>query len=268
MPTHLERGALKMPTKNVKNCQSDSTLERRDLFAGAGLVVCKCKEAYRDYGTNIVVETEFAVELSNLIFEAKRAFRCVLDGVNKFEFYRRIGVAANIYLATSADSKEILNAVQLELMLLAQEAGVQIYFAYGSNMDAHQMQERCPDALLVGRAELEGFSFALDMAGAATVLHSEDDIVHGVMWIISGEDETCLDLYEGVSTNCYSKERCKVIVHGKEFEVLVYVSQRDQWDGAVRNGGLYLKRILAAARANDFPKDYMAKIQAFSVKDE
>lgn len=153
-------------------------------------------------------------------------------------------------------------------MLLAQEAGVQIYFAYGSNMDAHQMQERCPDALLVGRAELEGFSFALDMAGAATVLHSEDDIVHGIMWIISCEDEANLDSYEGVSSYCYSKEKCKVEVHGKEFEVLVYVSQRGRWGGTVRNGGLYLKRILAAARANDFPKDYLARIQAFAVKNE
>ena len=40
-----------------------------------------------------------------------------------------------------------------------------INFAYGSNLDIHQVETRCPGAVLLGKATLNGYELAFDTAG-------------------------------------------------------------------------------------------------------
>lgn len=47
-----------------------------------------------------------------------------------------------------------------------------INFAYGSNLDIHQVETRCPGAVLLGKATLNGYELAFDTAGYLSGLGS------------------------------------------------------------------------------------------------
>lgn len=119
------------------------------------------------------------------------------------------------------------------------------YFAYGSNMDVQQMAVRCPDAVVVGTACLPGHRFLINTHGVATVVPSQEEVVHGVLWEISKADEASLDRYEGVASGFYSKVITRVrFTDGNTADALIYVA-RDDRPGRARPG--YLERVLAAA---------------------
>ena len=48
-----------------------------------------------------------------------------------------------------------------------------INFAYGSNLDIHQVETRCPGAVLLGKATLNGYELAFDTAGYLTITKRE-----------------------------------------------------------------------------------------------
>lgn len=145
-------------------------------------------------------------------------------------------------------------------MHLALEVGKQVYFAYGSNMDFEQMKTRCPNAILLGKAKLFGYSFELDSEGCATIAESASSYVHGIAWLIDSGDEESLDRYEGVSSGCYSKEKCKIVLDDDQIEALAYISQRPTWEGRSRDGGAYIERIIAAAKSFNLPAEYIKSI--------
>ena len=129
------------------------------------------------------------------------------------------------------------------------------YFAYGSNMDVQQMAVRCPDAVVLGTACLQGHRFLINTHGVATVVPSPGRAVHGVLWEISKADEASLDHYEGVAAGFY----CKVITRvrlddGNGKDALIYVA-RDDKPGRARPG--YLERVLDAAMKHRLPADHI-----------
>jgi gamma-glutamylcyclotransferase (GGCT)/AIG2-like uncharacterized protein YtfP len=99
------------------------------------------------------------------------------------------------------------------------------YIAYGSNMDIEQMALRCPDAILTGKSELQGYEllFKGSLTGAyATIEANEDSIVPVLIWEISKADETNLDRYEGYPTFYYKKE-LEAEVEGEKLQAMVYI---------------------------------------------
>ncbi|MCR5845664.1 MAG: gamma-glutamylcyclotransferase [bacterium] len=134
------------------------------------------------------------------------------------------------------------------------------YFAYGSNMDINQMEHRCPNAHFLGEATLENHDFALDYAGVATVVPAEGKSTTGILWFISREDERKLDSYEGVSIHCYRKERMQIKFDGKEVSSLVYVSERDPYDGTLYRDD-YLDNIIDNAMRYEFDPEYVARLK-------
>lgn len=99
------------------------------------------------------------------------------------------------------------------------------YIAYGSNMDIEQMALRCPDAILIGKSELQGYEllFKGSLTGAyATIEASEDFIVPVLIWEISKADEANLDRYEGYP-NFYYKKELEVVVEGNKLQAMVYI---------------------------------------------
>lgn len=78
-----------------------------------------------------------------------------------------------------------------------------LYFAYGSNLDAIQMKQRCPSATGGWTASLMGYRLAftghsVGWGGAvATIEGSAFDTVYGRVWDISFNDLMTLDGYEG-----------------------------------------------------------------------
>lgn len=136
------------------------------------------------------------------------------------------------------------------------------YFAYGSNMDEEQMDFRCPNAELVGRARLPGWKFRINIRGVATVVPDDEGTVHGVLWVIDESDEASLDYYEGVDAGYYVKRTETVYREdGEAVDALLYEATDDE-PGSPRLG--YLERIVAAARRHGLPPQYIEEMQGWS----
>lgn len=136
------------------------------------------------------------------------------------------------------------------------------YFAYGSNMDVQQMAVRCPDAVVVGTACLPGHRFLINTHGVATVVPSQGEAVHGVLWEISKADEASLDHYEGVGTGFYRKVITRVLFDGgNAADALIYVA-RDEKPGRARLG--YLERVVAAAEQHRLTQDHINALRSMS----
>lgn len=143
------------------------------------------------------------------------------------------------------------------------------YFAYGSNMDADQMRERHPDAVIGRRAELPGHAFVINSRGVATIVPKPGATVHGVLWSISAADEASLDKHEGVAIGKYRKAELAVDP-GDDVTVtaLVYIDA-DSEPGRPRSG--YLEKIVAAAKKRGLPADYVRELESWgkiSAQDE
>ncbi len=102
-----------------------------------------------------------------------------------------------------------------------------LYFAYGSNLNHHQMNNRCSGSQYIKKYTLKGYKLCfshktnLSIYGHANIIKSKKSKVPGAIWKISKKDEKELDMYEGVDYNYYSKKY--LIINGKK--VLVYVQK-------------------------------------------
>jgi gamma-glutamylcyclotransferase (GGCT)/AIG2-like uncharacterized protein YtfP len=139
-----------------------------------------------------------------------------------------------------------------------------LHFAYGSNMDSHQMAQRCRNATPAGLGTLTDHRFIINQRGVSSVVPSSGARVHGRLWSLTVQDEETLDQYEGVPKGFYRKvllnvERPSGAGPGR---ALVYVAS-DQKAGTPREG--YLEQVLAAARALSLPPEYMAELETWQV---
>lgn len=83
------------------------------------------------------------------------------------------------------------------------------YIAYGSNLNIRQMRMRCPNATILGTANLTGWEllFKGSKTGSyLTIEECKDGIVPVVIWEVTAPDETALDRYEGFPTFYYKKD--------------------------------------------------------------
>ncbi|MFC1743336.1 gamma-glutamylcyclotransferase family protein [Candidatus Riflebacteria bacterium] len=138
-----------------------------------------------------------------------------------------------------------------------------LYFAYGSNMDPEQMEERCPGAKSKGCGKLSGYGFVMNHRGVATLKKDRDKDVFGVLWEISPADERTLDLKEGVHLNgYYHKEMLEIETGpGEVHKALVYIDSRTE-TGEPRAG--YLDKVLKGAEHIELPRAYLGELSSWT----
>ena len=137
------------------------------------------------------------------------------------------------------------------------------YFAYGSNMHAPQMSQRCPDARPGHVGELEGWRFLINERGVATVCPDPEATVFGVLWKVGPGDVATLDRFEGVREGRYDRRVVHVTPTGRDPEpVIVYVDPRTQ-PGPPRDG--YMEKVVAGASAFGLPTDYLGQLRSFTL---
>jgi len=134
---------------------------------------------------------------------------------------------------------------------------MQPYFAYGSNMDAHQMAIRCPGAERVGIAVLPDYRVLINAQGVGTVIPAKGKSVFGLLWRLSDKNVEALDAYEGVASGDYSRKYVTVVAGGDPIEALVYVATNVA-PGKPRPG--YLELVLQAAAEVGLPESYLAEL--------
>jgi gamma-glutamylcyclotransferase (GGCT)/AIG2-like uncharacterized protein YtfP len=139
------------------------------------------------------------------------------------------------------------------------------YFAYGSNMDGHQMAETCPACQPVGHGRLSGFRLEFNVysdrweGGAANLEPDQEAHVWGVVWDITDEDLAALDTYIGHPT-FYRQEQVVVDVADRQLQCLTYRVAHQQ--GFVRPTDSYLNRLRQAIRENGLPPEALDMLDA------
>jgi gamma-glutamylcyclotransferase (GGCT)/AIG2-like uncharacterized protein YtfP len=134
---------------------------------------------------------------------------------------------------------------------------MQPYFAYGSNMDEHQMAIRCPGAERVGIAVLPDHRVLINAQGVGTVIPAKGKSVYGLLWRLSDRNIEALDAYEGVASGDYRREQVIVDVDGVQIDALAYVAT-NVTPGKPRAG--YLEVVLKAAAEVGLPESYLAEL--------
>src|SRR6202000_218423 len=122
-----------------------------------------------------------------------------------------------------------------------------LYFAYGSNIDAAAMQQRCPRSRPLGPARVARHSIFIRAEGYASIRRDPSFDVHGVLYDLALSDVPALDRYEAVGRGLYSKLTQPILRAGAAAQrALVYVGASQQEGRAAPD---YLNGIVAAAKA-------------------
>lgn len=133
-----------------------------------------------------------------------------------------------------------------------------LYLAYGSNLNLAQMQHRCPDAHVVGTAELPGWRLMYKGSRSGNYLTIEQAEGHAVpvaVWAVSDNDERNLDHYEGFPIFYYKKE-LSVTLHeaesgiSRQVKAFVYIMHEDRKLGLPRAD--YVERCAEGYKAFGF----------------
>ncbi|KAG6916602.1 hypothetical protein DXG01_006159 [Tephrocybe rancida] len=126
------------------------------------------------------------------------------------------------------------------------------------------MRRRCPESEYIGTAILSKWKWIINTAGYANVIPSDDDIVYGMIYTLTEDDEDKLDRYEGVPKN-YHKFTLPVRVlkgkgQGTFVDALVYVDVERLGEGPPRHE--YIARINHAfkdGKDEGIPQEYIDK---------
>ena len=130
------------------------------------------------------------------------------------------------------------------------------YFAYGSNMWREQMQDRCPNHQVIGSGVLKGYRWIISTRGYANIVKSSLEVVHGVVYAISGSDEQNLDDCEGVNQGSYVKVHLSVEINNLPTICLVYVDPTEE-EGLAEFE--YIDRIKKGIADAGLPADYVGR---------
>jgi gamma-glutamylcyclotransferase (GGCT)/AIG2-like uncharacterized protein YtfP len=144
-------------------------------------------------------------------------------------------------------------------------SAVELYAAYGSNMDPAQMAGRCPHSPQRGTGWLEGWRLTFGGAdigweGAmATLVEAEGDRVFVVLYDITEQDARALDSWDGATLGYYRK--IKVRVETLDGDVLAWLYVINAYEGGLPSAR-YLGILADSAQQAGAPADYVASLRA------
>jgi gamma-glutamylcyclotransferase (GGCT)/AIG2-like uncharacterized protein YtfP len=137
---------------------------------------------------------------------------------------------------------------------------VELYAAYGGNMDPALMAERCPHSPQQGTGWLEGWrlTFGGEDIGwegpLATVVEDVAERVFVVLYEISHLDERSLDRWDGVTLGYFRKTRVRVETLDGDAPAWLYVL--NAYEGGLPSER-YLGMLADAAEKAGAPADYV-----------
>lgn len=146
------------------------------------------------------------------------------------------------------------------------------YFAYGSNLDQQQMKERCPEAIVTGKAFLKDYTLAFTIfspkrqCGCADVVQNLGGGVWGLLYTITPKDLQELDKFEGHPIH-YKRFTVSVVDEsGKSVQAETYevVHKQTEYQKTSKD---YLGKITRAADTLQFPLVYRIFLSKFETID-
>lgn len=148
------------------------------------------------------------------------------------------------------------------------------YFAYGSNMQFKQMQERCSSAAFLGIARFPGYKLAFTRysnrweGGVADMIKSKGTEVYGVIYTLSEKDLDSLDQCEGyngnraASLNSYNRREIEIVTTDRiESSVKAWTYFATKQADFLPPSARYLQQIIEGAISSGFPEIYIAHLR-------
>jgi gamma-glutamylcyclotransferase (GGCT)/AIG2-like uncharacterized protein YtfP len=145
------------------------------------------------------------------------------------------------------------------------EAAYLYYFAYGSNMNWHQMQRRCPSSNFVCVARLPDYQFGITRhsrlrdCGTANVVPSAGKEVWGAVYHVTDAELVIMDSFE----DGYRREILSVfpVNDGDQpINALVYVAEFEK--NVPLPNAEYKRVIIEGARHWQLPETYLSMLAA------
>ncbi len=144
------------------------------------------------------------------------------------------------------------------------------YLAYGSNLNKEQMACRCPDARAVGTSVIPDHQLLFRGSKTGSYLTIEPtpgSEVPVAVWLVSDENESALDLYEGCPRFYYKtqiKVPVKSISTGKVINRLafVYIMHKDRAINLPSE--TYMRTCLVGYRDFGFDETYLREAYQIS----
>jgi gamma-glutamylcyclotransferase len=141
------------------------------------------------------------------------------------------------------------------------------YFAFGSNLSSPRLLERIPEASvhcvatlhqhrLCWRKNDRGQSGKCDIEFTASM----EDIVYGVIYLMTHDDKLELDVYETAGFGYDHKHIEVTCTRGEVIEAFTYFAL--DIDHSQQPFHWYKEHVLRGALEHDFPEHYVAHIQA------
>ncbi|GLB34706.1 putative AIG2-like family protein [Lyophyllum shimeji] len=131
------------------------------------------------------------------------------------------------------------------------------------------MKRRCPGSTYIGTALLSKWKWIINSAGYANVIPSQDDIVYGMIYTLTADDEIKLDGFEGVPhdyhkrvlpVKFFGREDPSATDEGKIIQALVYTDVERLNEGPPRTEYIYrINQAVKDAIQEGIPKEYFEK---------
>ena len=144
-----------------------------------------------------------------------------------------------------------------------------LYFAYGSNMLAARLRERCPSARPLGVATLPGYALkwhkrSKDGSGKCDIVESGEGeaIVHGVLYEIPTHEKSKLDRAEGLGHG-YKQVEIEVSRAGQSVTTVAYVAT--DVDSTLKPFDWYHAHVVGGAVEHGLPAEYIAGLRSVEV---
>lgn len=144
------------------------------------------------------------------------------------------------------------------------------YFAYGSNMDPVQMEQRVSSARALGVGRLRGYRLAFTHksrhgGAVADVVQADGQEVLGVIYELTLAELGALDrqevLYRRIAVEIECEDTSRV-------DAWIYLIKQPDLESKLAPRRDYLQRILDGAKAANLPADYIARLRAIEPNDQ
>lgn len=153
---------------------------------------------------------------------------------------------AKSFIVNVGDKEKEVEVKELSDEYSAEELSQYPYFAYGSNLYASQMSQRCPGAKVVRKAYLPNYK--LMFRGVADVTKRKGARAEGILFDVTEEHVRSLHKFEGYPFK-YKVVVGKVIVDGREIDAFWYEIKSKDDNLSKAPSGLYFAKIASGYAA-------------------
>ncbi len=139
------------------------------------------------------------------------------------------------------------------------------YFAYASNMNRRQVEQRAGALPEEKNARLDNYELNFEKiarggTGTANIVPAEGKAVWGVLYRVTEQQLKALDRFEGVPEHYRRSEVTVVDSDARKVGAQVYLARK------VRKGlkpdRLYLQKIIEGAEEHGLPADYIERLKS------